>query len=236
MSKQPRDRAGRFGRQSNSEPEVPLRDELGRLSGFLPADTIAAWLAIAPVVPPHAYLSGGTALTAHIQHRVSRDLDFFTEQDFDENALVKQINQVGLFAPTLIAEGTVNGVFEGTKVQFLNAKPQALLSPTTQLGGVRLASMSDVLASKLKVIQDRGALRDYFDLMLIDRHIPMEDGLRMLVEKYRPQAPAALVWNVVKGLGYMGDVEDDPSLPVTRSEIESFWAKRQPTLAARLSA
>ncbi|MCM3503251.1 hypothetical protein M3667_15370 [Microbacterium sp. P26] len=81
------------------------------------------------------------------------------------------------------------------------------------------------------MIQARGALRDYFDLMVIDEHLPMEEGLRLLAEKYQPQAPGGLIANVVRGLGYMGDVEDDPSLPVSRAEIEQFWSARQPRLA-----
>lgn len=204
---------------------------LDSVKGFLPASTIAAWSAVAPVVPPQAYLSGGTGLTAHVRHRVSRDLDFFTETPFDVDALVEALDTVGTFAPTMVDDGTLNGMFEATKVQFLDASTQRLLEPTTSFGGVRLASLPDITAAKLKVIQDRGALRDYFDLMIIDQHLPMEEGLRLLVEKYRPHSPTGLIANVVRGLGYMGDVEDDPSLPQPRAEIEKFWASRQPRLA-----
>lgn len=204
---------------------------LESLEGFLPASTIAAWHALAPVVPPAAYLSGGTGLTAHVRHRVSRDLDFFTEAPFDVGALGSALDTVGTFAPTMVDVGTLNGMFEATKVQFLDASTQVLLEPTTSFGGVRLASLADITAAKLKVIQDRGALRDYFDLMIIDEHLPMEEGLRLLVEKYRPLAPAGLIANVVRGLGYLGDVEDDPSLPQSRAEIEKFWSVRQPRLA-----
>ncbi|WP_409047202.1 nucleotidyl transferase AbiEii/AbiGii toxin family protein [Microbacterium sp. HA-8] len=205
-------------------------DDLSSLVGVLPAGTLRAWRTLAPVVPAAAYLSGGTALTAHLRHRVSRDLDFFTEESFDSRALDAALKSVGAFAPTLAEDGTLNGVFEDTKVQFLDASSQRLLEPTTQFGGIRLASLADVLATKLKVIQDRGALRDYFDLMLIDEHIPIEEGLGLLVQKYQPVAPAGLIANVVRGLGYLDDVEDDPSLPIPRTDIESFWRRRQPEI------
>lgn len=204
------------------------------LVGILPPSTLAAWRIIAPSVPAHAYLVGGTALTAHVQHRASRDLDFFTEAPFDADALAVVLDGIGAFAPTLVDEGTLNGVFEQTKVQFLEASGQRLLEPTTTFGGVRLASMADIAATKLKVIQDRGALRDYFDLMVIDEHIPTEEGLRLLVDKYQPVAPAGLIANVVRGLGYLDDVEDDPSLPVSRKQIETFWVSRQPRIARQV--
>jgi hypothetical protein len=48
-----------------------------RIRKILPPDTAATWDAIAPLVPPGAYLGGGTAIAVHLGHRVSRDLDFF---------------------------------------------------------------------------------------------------------------------------------------------------------------
>ncbi|MCA9298296.1 MAG: nucleotidyl transferase AbiEii/AbiGii toxin family protein [Phycisphaerales bacterium] len=212
-----------------------MNDDLSTLAGILPTSTLAAWRTLAPVVPAIAYLSGGTALTAHLRHRESRDLDFFTEGRFDVRALNDTLNTVGTFAPTEADEGTLNGIFEDTKVQFLDASSQRLIEPTSQFGGVRLASLADVLAVKLKVIQDRGALRDYFDLMVLDDHIPIEEGLELLVQKYRPIAPAGVIANVVRGLGYLGDVEDDPSLPASRRAIEAFWARRQPEIIRTVS-
>ncbi|GAA2222291.1 nucleotidyl transferase AbiEii/AbiGii toxin family protein [Herbiconiux moechotypicola] len=212
-----------------------MTDDLSSLAHVLPEGTLAAWRGLAPVVPEVAYLSGGTALTAHLRHRVSRDLDFFTEAPFDVRSLNEALSSVGAFAPTLADVGTLNGVFEDTKVQFLDASSQRLLEPTTQFGGVRLASLGDVLATKLKVIQDRGALRDYFDLMILDDHISLEEGLTLLVEKYQPIAPAGLIANVVRGLGYLEDVEDDPSLPLPRKTIEAFWMGRQPEIVRNLA-
>lgn len=234
MNEQPGETNGHDGQNAHSSPETGP-DNLSSLAAFLPVSTLAAWRAIAPVVPSIAYLSGGTALTAHLKHRVSRDLDFFTEDHFDVRALNEALNTVGTFAPTLADEGTLNGIFDDTKVQFLDASSQQLVEPTTQFGGVRLASLADLLATKLKVIQDRGALRDYFDLMVLDEHISIEEGLSLVVQKYRPVAPAGVIANVVRGLGYLDDVEDDPSLPLPRIEIEAFGARRQPEVIATLA-
>lgn len=70
-----------------------MHDDLSALAGFLPASTLAAWRALAPVVPRVAYLSGGTALAAHVQHRVSRDLDFFAEAAFEVRALQEALDE-----------------------------------------------------------------------------------------------------------------------------------------------
>lgn len=194
-----------------------------------------AWRTITPLIPDVAYLPGGTGLTAHLRHRVSRDLDFFTEQPFDTDELADTLARVGNFAATMIDEGTLNGIFEDTKVQFLDASRQRLLRPTTRLGGIRMASLEDITATTLKVIEDRGTLRDYFDLMQIDDHVPMEEGLTLLGEKYRPRSPGSLIAKITRGLGYLDDVEDDPTLPLSRADIESFWTHRQPHLVSNIS-
>jgi hypothetical protein len=87
---------------------------------FLPPDTAATWRAIAPLVPPEAYLGGGTAIAVHLEHRTSRDLDFFFHHrsvDLDQLALM--LSAAGPFAVTECAPGTLNGVFSATRVQFL---------------------------------------------------------------------------------------------------------------------
>lgn len=213
-----------------------MSNELDELAAFLPSDTIAAWKKLAPVIPEHLYLAGGTAITVHLRHRVSRDLDFFSQQIFNVDRLLDDIRSRGTFAATLATEGTINGIFESTKVQFLEASSQILLRDPLRFGGIRVAALPDLMATKLKVIQDRGALRDYFDIMVIEREsgISVEEGLRLVIQKYQPHAPAGVLANIIRSLGYLDDVEDDPSLPIDRSEIEDYWKQRQIELVRNL--
>ena len=165
----------------------------------MPPGTSETWLKIAPLLPPSAYLSGGTALTVHLLHRVSRDLDIFLERPEDLRAL--------------------------------------WVAPFTTVGGMRVASVEDIMATKLKVIVDRGELRDYFDIMKIeqDRSIMAETGLALVIEKYSPAEPDQYIKSIVKALGYLGDVEDDPALPVSRKVIVDYWMKRQRSLMKHIA-
>jgi len=43
-----------------------------------------------------------------------------------------------------------------------------------------------------------------------------------------------VVSNIVRGLGYLGDVTDDLQLPVKRSVIERYWRRRQPEIIRHL--
>jgi hypothetical protein len=42
-----------------------------------------------------AYLAGETALALHLGHRVSYDLDFFTQEIFEENVMANKISRAG---------------------------------------------------------------------------------------------------------------------------------------------
>ena len=42
----------------------------------------------------HFYLAGGTGLALQFGHRISEDLDFFTEDLFEEDALIQRIQRM----------------------------------------------------------------------------------------------------------------------------------------------
>lgn len=146
---------------------------------MLPAGTAQTWATIAPLVPESAYLVGETALTVHLLHRVSRDLDFFLERYEDLEALARTLEEAGPVVFDQRDERTINCTFNDTKVQVLDASSQRILRPTIPVGGVRVASVADIFAMKLKVIGDRGEMRDYFDLMAIEKTegLRVKDGL-----------------------------------------------------------
>ncbi len=209
-----------------------------QVRAMLPVDTAATWAAIAPLMPASAYLVGGTALTVHLQHRVSRDLDFSLERREDLDALWAVFQSAGQVMATERTAKTLNCLFNATRLQVLDASTQRLIRPTTQVAGVRVASVEDIMATKVKVIVNRGELRDYFDLMQIERQAgyQVESGIALAISKYQPEDAATFVYTVLKALGSFSDVADDPGLPVDREEIEEYWIARQLLVARRLDA
>lgn len=159
-----------------------MSDELSAHRKVLPPATAHAWKVVAQLVPAGGYPAGGTALGIHLHHRISRDLDFFVAEPFDPVALRAQLEQAGSFATTELAAGTLNGVLDDTKIQFLDARTQRPLAATTRVAGIEIVSVRDLLATKLKVIADRGELRDYFDIPTILEATPytLVEGIRIL--------------------------------------------------------
>ncbi|MFP5253736.1 MAG: nucleotidyl transferase AbiEii/AbiGii toxin family protein [Actinomycetes bacterium] len=206
------------------------------LRGVLPADTATSWVTLRDVLPESMVLYGGTAIAVHLRHRVSRDLDFFFDDDtVDLQALRERLSS---FRPTAVTHqdsDTLNAIFGDTKVQFLRTRGQTNLEPPTRIEGLRVAGLRDLLATKLKVIADRGELRDYFDIKVIDQQTPLkvETGLADYQRRFHDTNPNNLA-AIVRGLGYLGDVVDDPGIPTPRHVIESYWASRQARLLRSL--
>jgi predicted nucleotidyltransferase component of viral defense system len=208
------------------------------LSAVLPAETAQAWELIAPVVPDRYRLAGGTALAVHLHHRQSRDLDFFSvKPDPDLPALERRLNELGSFAVSSRTPNTLNGVFEAAKVQFLDAHDQVELAPPERHEGILVSSVSDVLAMKIKVIGDRGELRDYFDLKRIEELAGrrVEEGIGLYMARYQipPEHPS--IEHVLEALGYLDDVDEDDMIPESRKEIAKYWARRQREITRNLS-
>lgn len=205
------------------------------LAGVLPGDAAEAWVVLAGLVPPGAVLYGGTGLAGHLHHRVSRDLDFFLTEAVDLRALAAKLDQHRPLAVQTLRDDTLNGVFGRTKVQFLDATDQHVLVPPIRIAGLNVASVPDLLATKVKVLRDRPELRDYFDLMCIEQRTSYDvlDGLGFYVARYGAGAEATLP-DLVRALGYFDDVTDDPGLGAARSDIVAYWQRRQPEVAAAL--
>jgi hypothetical protein len=206
------------------------------LAAVLPPDTADMWLLVRRAMPPSAYLIGGTAIAAHLQHRLSRDLDFCFEGPVQLDALVGQLGSLAPLRVTSRRELGVDLLMSRTKVQLLCPVGHRRVEPTPVIEGIRVAGLGDLLAMKLQVVVDRPELRDYFDLLCIETQGRRyaEEGLALFVERFRPDVPDQAVATIVRYLADLSDIPDDPSLPLSRTEIEAYWHRRVPEIVRNL--
>lgn len=184
---------------------------------------------------------GGTALAVHLGHRISRDLDVFTFDEFDPVVVARRLGSMGSFAVTLQDRGTLNGVFDDVKVQFLWASGQTQLEEPKSVANLAVGSMPDLLATKVKVIGDRGELRDYFDLKVIEEltERTFEQGIALYLARFGLDADSPTVKHIVRALGHFDSVETDPFLEREIGshlfdEVRTYWQRRQVEVMAHL--
>ena len=174
----------------------------------LPDTTAQTWsfLGDLSVVDPF-YLAGGTGLALQIGHRISRDLDFFTEHHFEVDDLVQRLGSLGRFQLEMKEAQTIVGVLHETKLSFLGY-PYPLLESPIGMRDIRIAGISDIACMKIDAISSRGTKRDFIDLFFILQTLSFEESIRLFQTKY-----ATIGYNLMhikKSLVYFDDADPDP--------------------------
>ena len=173
---------------------------------ILPKAQRELWPALVDI-PDSYVLYGGTALALRLGHRSSVDFDFFSSHALDFGALYKipfiADAEVLQREPTALTI-SVNPP-DPVKVSFFgNIGFGRVGGPDQTADGVlAVASLLDLFGTKLKVLLQRVAARDYLDLAAILRAgVPLQDGLGAAVALYGNEFPPI---DAVKALAYYGD-------------------------------
>jgi hypothetical protein len=153
-------------------------------------------------------LFGGTAIALQLGHRESIDFDFFNASDIDnlkqiilssKDILRKEIIQNEPNALSLITQSGVKLSFFGG-LDFVNRSNIVPTDDHTLL----LADMNTLLATKLKVINDRAEYKDYKDIVEIlkSNKTTLKQGLQTFNDFYNHEIPE---FQILKGLQYFED-------------------------------
>jgi hypothetical protein len=172
----------------------------------LPAAQRALWPLLSPTIELGFVLYGGTAIALRLGHRASVDFDFFTERPPDRDALFLRLP---FLAQSRTLQDTSNTF---TALASTNAGAVKLSffwdigfgragSPAKTSDGVlEIASPLDLLATKLKVVQQRIESRDYLDIIaLLHSGTSLEDALAAASIMYGPSFQPS---EALKALGY----------------------------------
>ena len=179
----------------------------------LPLAQKEIWPQLAPAPDLSFVLYGGTAVALHLGHRVSIDFDFFKAEplekarieanfQFARNAQTIQEDENTLVLSASMPSGPVKvsffgGLTLGRINDPLRTRDEVLL----------VASLEDLLATKLKAILDRAEAKDYRDISaMLSAGVSLEKALGAFAGNYRRDPALAL-----KALGFFKD-GDLPSL------------------------
>jgi hypothetical protein len=186
---------------------------------------------LARLLSPDYYLAGGVGVAAHLGHRTSRDLDFFSATDPIE--LEPVLNREAGVTVTGRAQGTLHLEVDGVPVSLLEYHYPSICPPVRISGlPVLVASLDDLACMKLSALAGRGAARDFWDLhsILKQTGVPLERYLDAFRQKY----PSVDVGHVIRSLSYFGDAEAAPLptglSPQHWSEIRKDFERWVPAL------
>ncbi len=150
-------------------------------------------------------LVGGTALALQLGHRVSVDIDLFTDQAFDVLPITEMLRDNFSIQSLETAKNIVRGEVGGIKLDIMAHRYPTIGVPVL-MDGIRMANLKDVAAMKLNAIANRGSKKDFWDYAELLHHFSRDEMLGFFAEKYSDEN----VWYVEKSLSYFADAEEEP--------------------------
>ena len=165
-----------------------------------------------------AYLAGGTALALQLGHRISVDLDFFMQEEFDEAQISSSLSSLPGFTHEGTIKGTVWGRIGQTKFSLFHYS-YPLLDQTIAFRGVSLAGLADIAAMKIHALEDGGTKRDFIDVYFLAQKYTLEEMLDFYQRKY--SVLENHLYSILRALDYFEDAELETQMP--RMIVDVNW-------------
>lgn len=200
-----------------------MSDRLDPRTDILPKAQREIWQQLAPAMRLSFVLYGGTAVALHLGHRVSVDFDFFRSAPllkgeieknfrFMREAQTIQESENTLVISAAMPSGLVKlSFFGGMGLGRINA-------PVETTDAVLLvASLEDLLATKLTATLDRAEAKDYRDIAaMLAAGVSLERGLGGFAKMYRRDPALAL-----KSIGFFKDGDLSALSPTDQGILRS---------------
>lgn len=175
------------------------------------------------------YLAGGTGLALQLGHRISEDFDFFTSSNFNNDALLGEINKLFYEYSVSVIQNEKDTLTvllnDEIKISFFKLNYVNVL-PLLEAGSFKLAQIQEIGIMKLLALP-RALYKDYVDLYFILK----EHSLSALIDLAKLKHPD---FNPSIYLKCLLSYEDVDLLPViftigkaiTETEVFNFLEKQ----------
>lgn len=138
-------------------------------------------------------LVGGTSLSLQLGHRMSVDIDLFTDVEYDSldfKAIDKLMSDTFSYIDMQF-EGNLsfgksyyvgNNKSDIVKVDLFYTDP--FIRPVSERSGIRMATIEEIAAMKMEVIGQNGRKKDFWDIHELLESIPLEEMISLHHERY----------------------------------------------------
>ena len=163
-------------------------------------------------------LVGGTSLSLRYGHRMSDDIDLFTDAEYGsldfhqlQDILRKEFpycqgdcgDIVGFGASYIVG----NSKNDCVKLDLFYTDP--FIRPMEMYGPIRMAAVEDIVAMKMDVVSRGGRKKDFWDLHMLRNHYSVEQMLSLYEERYPYGATREECVNGLTNFS-VADTEPDP--------------------------
>jgi predicted nucleotidyltransferase component of viral defense system len=155
-------------------------------------------------------LGGGTSIALRLGHRFSADLDFFTNSEFDTQAIFRLLTKEFHSAELLFEKNqTIMFSIDEIKVDFV-LYPFPWLKTFEIVSAIRFLSLEDIIPMKLQAVSNRNLKRDLWDIASLLNRFPLEEMLKIFKQKF-PQVDIGFIIHSLTDFE-KADTEPDPDV------------------------
>ncbi len=174
-------------------------------------------------------LVGGTALSLLYGHRMSVDLDLFSNKLFENEVILDALEKK--FKQSFVNRSTnprfgIFGFVDAVKIDIIR-HPHILIRPLLNIDGIRMFSTEDIIAMKVQAILGRGKKKDFWDIAELLQHFSITDFIQFHKEKYDTQNLLITVPHAITFFLDADESEDPISLKKqTWEKVKAFINKK----------
>jgi hypothetical protein len=138
-------------------------------------------------------LVGGTSLSLQLGHRVSDDIDLFTDEPYDsldfkaiDKFLRKKFTYVSDLAPGPVGMGVsyLIGHSKDESVKLDLFYTDTFIQPVLEIGPYRLATVEEIIAMKIDIVQRKARKKDFWDLDELLEKYSIEQMIALHKQRY----------------------------------------------------
>lgn len=152
-------------------------------------------------------LVGGTALSLRYGHRISIDLDLFSNSKFDSKEFITVLQNEFKEDFELETDAVSFGIFcfiNNIKVDIVYY-PHPVISDLEIVDDIRMYSDADICAMKINAILGRGKKKDFWDLSELLKHY----SLAQIIEWHKQKFPNQfLLISIPQAISYFNDADE----------------------------
>lgn len=188
------------------------------------------------------YFTGGTALSAfYLKHRYSDDLDFFSQERFDQQViltLVQEWSEEYKFSieSSRFAEVVYIFMLKFTNNEILKVDfgyyPYKRIEESAIQDGVRIDSLLDIATNKLLTVSQRYDVKDFVDLYFLFQKFTLWDLIEGVRIKFKMQLEPLLL-----GADFLKVEEFDylPKMikPLAIKDLKAFFRQKAKEIAKK---
>ena len=152
------------------------------------------------------FLVGGTALSLQIGHRMSVDLDLFTNEYLNKDEIFDYLNKnyKNRYVLDNVQNSIINSHIDNLKVDFVSIESKLIENIKIE-DGIKYLGKKDIAAMKLKACAFRGnEAKDFVDVYYLLKEI----SLKEMFDYYKKKYDQTDITIIKKSLIYFDDVKD----------------------------